>query len=95
MSLILGFSIQAQAQKENLPHLLPMPQQIAWHSGICPASFRSISGDDETGLVVDWLDAIGLKQNIVNENGIPVSTFKVEVGCKDNRKQKNQKHFRN
>ncbi|PWE00543.1 beta-N-acetylhexosaminidase [Marinilabilia rubra] len=74
--LILGFTITTTAQKENVPHLLPMPQQVEWHSGNCPASFRSVSGDDETGLVVEWLDAIGLKQ----KEASPVTILINKVG---------------
>jgi hypothetical protein len=74
--LALGFFISATAQKENVPYLLPMPQKVNWHSGYCPASFGSISGEDEEGAVKQWLNAIGLKQN----NSSPVTILVNKVG---------------
>lgn len=74
--LALVFSISTKAQREEVPSLLPMPQQVTWHSEYTPASFASISGNDEKVAVEQWLNTIGLKQKDTS----PVTILVNKVG---------------
>lgn len=56
------FFINATTQEKVFPKLLPIPQQIVWHSGYCPTSFKTVSGDGQADSVMKWLSEIGLMQ---------------------------------